>query len=151
MTRAIRLAAMAALSIVVLGAGCKKAEAPPPAAQEPAPPPPPPVSVTGIDLGRAIGPDKRVTAPTTEFGVRDTIYASVSTNGVSTGSTLTAKWTFGDGQLVDSIAAPIAPTGPAVTEFHVMRTSAWPVGKYKVAILLDGEQKTEREFEIKRR
>lgn len=149
MTHGIRLASLAALSILVLGAGCKKAEAPPPpAAQEPAPPPP--VSVTGLDLGKAIGPDKRVTAPTTEFGVRDTIYASVATNGVSTGSTLTAKWTFGDGQLVDSIAAPIAPTGPAVTEFHIMRGSPWPVGKYKVAILLDGDQKSEREFEVKR-
>jgi hypothetical protein len=145
------------LALVVLGGqACKKADqtaarADSAAAAAPAPPPPAPLAVSSVELGKAIGPDKRVTSPTTTFGVRDTIYASVSTTGAASNATLGAHWTFGpSNKLVDSTSVPIMPTGPAVTEFHVMRTSPWPVGKYKVAIYLNGQQTQEKEFEVKR-
>jgi hypothetical protein len=91
-----------------------------------------------------------VIAPMMQFGVRDTIYASVATSGVATSATLTAKWTFQTGQTVDSTSIAIAPTGPANTEFHITKKSAWPVGKYKVAIILNGGVATEKEFEVKK-
>ena len=103
-----------------------------------------------VDLGKAIGADKRVTAAATVFGVRDTIYASVATTGVAASAVLTAKWTFQTGQLVDSTSQSIAPTGPATTEFHIVKQSAWPVGKYKVAVSLDGGLPVEKEFEVKK-
>lgn len=145
----IRLAGVIALSGLVAVSACKGKEPPvPPPVVEPVAPPAP-VAVASIVLGRAIGSDMMVTTPTAEFGVRDTIYASVATTGVAQSATLMAHWTFGDGQLVDSTSVPIAPTGPAVTEFHIIRNSAWPKGRYKVAIALNGAAAGEREFEVK--
>ena len=146
----VRSLAVLALAAVAVGTGCKK-EAPPPApvAVDPAPPPPP-LAVAGVDLGKSVDPSKRIASPTTTFGVRDTIYASVATVGAATSATLAARWTFESGQLVDSTSVTITPTGPAVTEFHIIKPTGWPVGKYKVSILLNGAQATEREFEIKR-
>jgi hypothetical protein len=140
-------------------AGCKKpapepAPAPPAPAAEPAPPPAPPapvpVSVTGVELGRQLGADKRVVQPTSTFAPPDTIYASVATDGSSESATLTARWTFETGQLVSEGSQTIAPTGPAVTEFHIVKPSGWPAGKYKVEIQLDGSPAGTQEFEVKK-
>ena len=139
----------AMIGLAALAGGCKKKEPPPPPVVV-APAPPPPVAVAGIEMGRAIGADKAVTAATTVFGVRDTIFASIGTTGVSQASTLTAKWTLSTGQTVDSSSVAIAPTGPAMTEFHITNKKAWPVGKYRVAIMLDGKPAGEREFEVKK-
>ena len=141
-----RAATVAAVLLAV--SACKK-EAPPP---DPVPPAPAvePVSVTSLDLGKAIGPDKRVVNSMDNFGLRDTIYAAVGTSG-NTAGTLTARWTFeASGQTVDSTTLSITPTGPAVTEFHIMNTSAWPAGKYKVTIMLNGAPAKDKGFEIKR-
>jgi hypothetical protein len=140
------------LATIVAGQACKKNE---PAVRVDttavAAPAPVPLAVQTVELGKGVGPDKRVTTPTTTFGVRDTIHAAVSTTGAAPNATLGAIWTFGPGnKLVDSTTVPIAPSGPAVTEFHIIRTSPWPTGKYKVAILLNGQPTQEKEFEVKR-
>ncbi len=141
---------IALLGLAVVAGGCKKKEPPPapPVVVQPAPPPP--VAVAGIQLGKAIGADKAVTAATSTFGVRDTIYASIGTTGVASAATLSATWTFQTGQTVDTNSVAIAPTGPATTEFHITKKSAWPVGKYKVAIMLNGMPAGEQEFEVKK-
>lgn len=136
--------------------GCKK--------KEPAPPPtaavPPPVTetapaavafqVTTIDLGKAVGADKKITEPATTFGPNDTIYVAVTTEGSAPAATLHAKWTYGDaGQLVKEEDLTIAPTGPATTEFHISKPSGWPAGKYKVEISADGAPAGSKEFEVR--
>lgn len=135
-------ASSAGAALIVLAAGCKKAPPPPPAA-------PPPVAVASVDLGKQLGPDNRVVQPMTTFGKRDTIYASVATTGAATSAVLTAKWTFQTGQTVDSTATTIAPTGPAQTEFHIVKASPWPAGKYTVAIWLNGQAAGTKDFEVK--
>ena len=142
----LRLPAVSFAAVLLATAACKKS--PPPA--EPLPPPPAPVAVSSLDLGKAVGTDKHVTNSESNFGVRDTIYASVGSTGASSGATLTAKWTFQGGQTVYSTSQTIAPTGPATTEFHITKASAWPVGKYKVWIILNGAPAKDKEFEIKR-
>lgn len=137
-----RAAAVAAVLSVV--AACKKAPPPPPPA-----PPQTPIAVASVDLGRQLGPDNRVVQAMTTFGVRDTIYASVATTGVATSAVLTAKWTFQTGQTVDSSSTTIAPTGPAQTEFHIVKASPWPAGKYTVAIWLNGQAAGQKDFEVK--
>lgn len=147
------------LACAALLGACKKKEAPveqtPPVVEStPAPEPTPaavPFSVTSIDLGKAIGSDKKITEPTTTFGKSDTIYASVATDGASdTAKTLKAKWTFGDaGQLVKEEEGSITPTGPAATEFHISKPDGWPVGKYKVEIFVDGTSAGTKDFEVK--
>ena len=44
--------------------------------------------------------------------------------------------------------ASIAPTGPANTEFHIMKRGPWPVGRYKVAISLNGRPAGSGTFEV---
>jgi len=122
---------------------CSKSEPPPPTpAAAPATTLPAPVSVSGIALGTAIGPDKRVTAATEAFGAKDTIYASVETAGTGHAK-LRARWTFVKGDKtakVDETALEFDSAGPAVNEFHISKPSGWPKGDYKVEIFLgDGE------------
>jgi hypothetical protein len=135
-------AALAAMAL--FATGCKK-EAPPPAPAPPAPAPAPapaPLAVAGVDLGKAIDATMKVAAPQTTFGVRDTIYASVRTTGAGSNATIGAKWTFvtsaGKEVAVNESSQTISPTADAVTEFHITKASAWPKGKYHVAITLNG-------------
>ena len=129
------------------------APAPPPvAAPAPAPTPPPaavPVSFSALTLGNAVDAGNKVTAAMATFATTDTIYASVDTNGVAASATLAARWTFGDGQLVDESSQSIAPTGPATTTFHISKPSGWPAGSYKVDISLDGAPVASQGFEVK--
>ena len=151
MIRFQRVAWAAGLGLVVIGVpACKKKEAPAPPAEAAAPAPAPvPFAVQVIEVGKGIGADKRVTAPTATFGRRDTIYASVATEGAAPSKTISAKWTFQDGQVVKEQAESIAPTGPAATEFHLSRPKPWPVGKYKVEIAVDGAAAGSKEFDVK--
>src|ERR1043166_8090805 len=100
------------LLFVVLAA-CGKSE-PPPAQQATAPKPSPPpaapattpsavsaVKVTALELGNQLGANKRVTEQKTSFAPSDTIYVSVPTDGAAQNATLTARWTYQDGQLVN--------------------------------------------------
>jgi hypothetical protein len=140
-----------ALTAITL-AGCKK-ETPPPqnetAAAAPAPAPAA-FSVTVIELGKQVGADKRITSPTTTFGPKDTIHASVASDGAAPKKVIAAKWTYQDGQVVKEAAETIAPTGPAATEFHISKPSGWPVGKYKVEISVDGSPAGSKDFEVKK-
>jgi hypothetical protein len=114
-------------------------------------PAPVPFKVSSIDLGKAIGPDKRITEAATTFGPKDTIYVVVSSEGEAPAVKLTAKWTYGDkGQSVSDEDRSIAPTGSEATEFHVSKPSGWPVGKYKVEILADGVSAGTKDFEVKK-
>lgn len=134
--------------------GCKKStpapaeEASAPAAQSA--PAAAEFKVSDIVLGRGLGADKRVADATTTFKPKDTIYVSVATEGAAPSKTITAKWTYEDGQVVEEGTESIAPTGPAVTEFHIAKPSGWPAGKYKVEIAVDGAPAGSKDFEVKR-
>ena len=114
------------------------------------PPPPatPAVTIANIELGNAVGADNRVTTPGEMFKPTDTIYAAVSTNGAAASSTITARWTFQDGQVVNESSQTIAPTGPAVTTFNIAKPDGWPAGRYKVEVLIDGLSVGQREFDV---
>lgn len=156
----IRYAAIVLGVAVALAACGKKEEAPAPVvapAPAPAPvvvaPPPAPVvesaSFAGLALGNAVDAGQNVTTPMTTFAKTDTIYAAVTTKGAAPNAAIVARWTFGDGQLVDESSQSIVPTGAAVTAFHISKPDGWPVGKYKVAITLDGNPVATQEFEVK--
>src|SRR5215210_6164901 len=55
--------------------------------------------VNGIETGKGLNADKTIKDDAHDFGVRDTVYASVKTEGAGTGK-LTAKWTYQGGQPV---------------------------------------------------
>ena len=154
----ISLAIATALLATVALAGCKKKDdaamttppasepAPAPAPVEPAPAPAP-ATVVSVDLGNAVGADNKVTAAATTFATKDTIHASVATDGAS-GGKLNAKWTYQDGQTVDSQDKDVA-AGPQVSDFSISKPDGWPAGKYKVEVSLDGAVVQSRDFEVK--
>jgi hypothetical protein len=130
-----------------------------PAASEPAAPAMPPagtypgttspatgVTVTTVDLGNAVGADNRVTAPATSFATTDPVHASVATDGA--GGNLTAKWTFQDGQVIDTQDKTV-PAGAQVTDFSISKPGGWPAGHYKLEISDNGMVVQTREFDIK--
>jgi hypothetical protein len=108
-----------------------------------------PVRVADVAVGKGIGSDKRVTNETDTFGTRDTVYASVHTTGTGTGTRVTARWTFQDGQVVDERSETISPTGDAYTEFHISKPSAWPAGKYTLHVLLNGSEVQTKDFTVR--
>ena len=156
-----------ALLVALLGAvalvGCKKKEEPapvtttPPPAMTPAPAPAPmpaTASVTSVDLGNAVGADMKVTAPSTTFAPKDTIYASIGTStsdpAASVPGKLGVKWTHVDSnQTVNDETRDLNLTGMGTTEFHIAKPDGWPKGKYKAEVMLDGAVVQTREFEIK--
>ena len=156
------LTLVAAMTAALALSACGKKEepapapAPTPAPAAPAPatttpppaPAPAPVAVASVDLGTNVGPDQKVTAPTTTFGTKDTIYAAVSTTGTAANAVLNAKWTFQDGQTVNESSQTIAPNGPAVTSFHISKPDGWPAGNYKVEISLDGKSVATKDFTV---
>jgi hypothetical protein len=112
---------------------------------------PPAIQVTGIDLGRAIGPDLRISEAAEAFHPRDTIYVSVVTEGSAPAATVTARWRYRSGEggeLIEETTQAIAPRGREVTEFHIARPDGWPPGRYEVQILLDGRPTGSRAFSV---
>jgi hypothetical protein len=151
------LAIMGAMALALAAASCKKkdAAATDSAALGPLPdtttPVAAPIHVTDVSTGKGLTADKNLVTATSDFGVRDTIYVVVKTDGASTSSKLDAKWTFNNGaQTVKEDTQNIAPTGgEARNEFHISKASAWPKGNYKVEIVLDGTSAGSKDFTIK--
>ena len=154
----LALCLLAASSLV----GCSKEAPPPPPQAAPAPPPAPPAppsppapapaAVKGVDIGKSVGPDKRISAPTETFGVKDTIYASVETTGVGKTSVLKAKWTFtdkkGNAVPVNEEKQTVDLNGPATHEFHVSKKTPWPKGSYNVEIFLNDVSVAKKGFAV---
>ena len=147
-TKRIYLLTAGLLGLAAL-AGCKKKEASTMGADSSAVVTVAPFRVQQIDLGKAIMADKRVANSSDSFARTDTIYASVVTEGTAPSKTLVARWTFQDGQVVKEDTLTISPNGSAATEFHITKPTGWPVGKYKVEILVDGASVGTKDFEVK--
>jgi hypothetical protein len=140
-------------------AACGKEEEPKTApAQAPAPGPasapasaPAGIAVSGVTAGKAIGADKKVTAPTEVFATGDTMYVSVDTTGSGTAK-LDAKWTYRKGDKVAVVkedSMTINATGPATNEFHVSKPDGWPAGDYEVEVMLDGKSAGLKKLTVK--
>ncbi len=146
---AIWLAALGALTGL---AACKKEQ--PTTTQPPIQAPPAPgvpgaaVRVTEVQVGRALGPDKRVETPVESFSAKDVIFASVVTEGTAPAAELTARWTFQDGQVVNETKRAIAPAAKEITEFSIQKADGWPAGQYTVAISLDGKPVESKSFRV---
>jgi hypothetical protein len=143
---------------LLIGVACGRSEAPKTTAAPPMAPPPvaapgpsasAPFRVAAVSLGSAIAADKRVTTPAQTFAATDTIYASVHSEGTAPSVTLTARWSYEDGQLVNESSQTIAPTGTHVTEFHIAKPSGWPAGRYKLEIASNGAPVAAQEFEVR--
>lgn len=153
-SRTVFLTCAVAATFALAACGKKDEAAPAPVvAPAPAPttsPPPAPAgaSFASLTLGKAVDANQNVTERTVDFAPTDTIYAAVATAGAAPSVTIAARWTYGDGQLVDESSQTIAPTGPAVTTFHIAKPDGWPAGKYLVTITIDGQVVADEGFSV---
>lgn len=160
-TRTLLIAVVSVAAI----AGCKKREetvapaaTPPlaPAAPETATPAAPAtVSITAVDLGKAVDANNKVTAPMTTFSPQDAVYASVTTSTSDPAATVPARigarWTFEDGQTVkEEPSVEVQATHGGTTAFSIDKPDGFPAGKYKVEISLDGNVVQSREFAVRK-
>jgi hypothetical protein len=108
------------------------------------------LTVASVMIGKRLGENKLITEPTFQFAPADTIYVSVSTEGMPESAELSAKWLFQTGQVVDSSTQTIKPQGKENTEFHISNPKGWPVGTYNVTIYANGDSVDSKNFAVKK-
>jgi hypothetical protein len=128
MTRA--LIVPLALSVVAILAGCST----------------PPLKVGGIQLGSSLNADNTVGRFTTTFKPTDTIYLSVLTTDMGSG-TITAKWSY-NGRPAGERSKAVSFRIAGATEFHMQSSEGFPPGPYSVEVLLDGKPVGTRTFTV---
>jgi hypothetical protein len=103
--------------------------------------------VTAVQLGRSLNADGTVASHTTTFGRKDTVYLSVVTAGVGSG-TMSVRWTYGN-QVVSQGTRKVSYHDVAATEFHLQSADGFPLGDYAVEAFLDGQSIGKKTFRIK--
>lgn len=101
------------------------------------------LAITDITTGRTLGPDGNLLedARTNMFWTTDTFYVIVETTGSAQNVTLQARWTGPEDAKAEA-SKTISPNGKAITSFEAPPPSdkegRWPVGDYKLEILVNG-------------
>ena len=109
-----------------------------------------PFSVQGVEVGKAIGADKRVTSADDCFLTEGHDLRLGRDRRRRAQQDARGQVDVRRHKVVKTDSQTIAPTGPAATEFHIAKPSGWPVGKYKVDITVDGSSAGTKEFEVKK-
>lgn len=106
----------------------------------------PPLSLSNIQVGRSLNPDRSVASITSLFKPNETIYVAVQTREAGSGA-VGVKWMFGT-QVIDEPAKQVSYDGAASTEFHLQNSGGFPAGDYSVEIFLDGTSVGKRIFKV---
>jgi hypothetical protein len=111
------------------------------------------IRIAAVTIGSQVDAAHAISKEQRQFSPEDkSIYASVATIGTTDNATLNARWSYVDGkdEPFTSTTESIATDGPAITTFKVQNPNAWPKGKYKVVISLNGKQVATENFEVRR-
>src|ERR1044071_9230089 len=106
----------------------------------------PPLHVSTLQLGSMLNGDNTIGKNTTRFKPDDKIYAAVLTDQTGS-STITAHWIY-NGQMVSEEEKKESYKGAGATAFEFKSATAFPVGDYKVEILVDGHPAASRDFRV---
>ncbi|HUU35831.1 MAG TPA: hypothetical protein VMW48_17315 [Vicinamibacterales bacterium] len=121
-----RLAALAACVVLV---GCSQ-----------------PITVGTIQLGRSLNVDSSVASLTSTFKPNETVYVAILNPERGEG-TIGVKWYYGM-QLLSEREKQVKFKGAGATEFHLQSAAGFPVGDYRVEVLLDGQPAGSRNFNV---
>ena len=124
-----QIAALTIIFLIVALGGCSKA-----------------LHVATLQLGSRLNGDNTVATHTTRFKPDDRIYAAVLTDATGS-STIAARWTY-NGQMVSEEERRVTYKGAGATAFEFKSGSGFPVGAYKVEILVDGQSVESRDFRV---
>lgn len=116
------------------------------------PPDNPLVQIRDVQIGKSIDAKKTIPDQSATFGAHDTIYVVAITYGVPNApvAKVGTKWTFNEKTVVKELNKTISPSsGTVATVFHIDNHSGWPLGRYKVEVMLNGFQAGYEDFEIR--
>lgn len=141
-------------ALVVLLSACHPSSAPPkPAAAAPptAIAPLPTTRITRVMLGTHVDAEHRVESPTLQFSPSDTLFVSAELTAQPQGThTIGVRWFYTDSkQLILEEQQSLVIGATTYTHFQLSKPDGWPVGQYKVELLLDGKLEQTRLFEVK--
>jgi hypothetical protein len=107
--------------------------------------------VTNVMIGKHIGEGDRITEPAFQFAPTDTVYLSIGTQGTRPEATLSSKWFFQDGKMIDSASRTIQPKGPEQAELHAAPAAkGWAPGNYLVKIFVDRDSVETKTFAVRK-
>lgn len=109
-------------------------------------PPSKPRHMKAIELGTAVDPEGKITAPTRKFSPQSKVYASITTEGGGP-ATFHVRW-YGNSQLLTEQSKSVDPEGPAYVAFEFTPPNGWPPGKSGVVFWMNDEEKHTAEFEV---
>ena len=107
------------------------------------------LTVTGLQLGRAVNADGTVAGHTTTFQPSDTVHLSVLTSGLGS-STISVRWVYRD-RVLDEPKKQVSYKDVAATAFTLRSGGTFPQGDYAVEVFLDGKAVGTREFRVEER
>lgn len=107
-----------------------------------------PLRVTSIQLGRSLNADHTVSTFTTQFAPDDTVYLSVLTTGVGSG-TISVRWTYA-GRVIDEPKKDVSYRIDAATEFRLQSPAGFPPGDYGAEVFLNGQSAGTRTFTVQK-
>jgi hypothetical protein len=108
-----------------------------------------PLRVSSIQLGRSVNADHTVSSFTTTFTPDETVYLSVLTTGVGTG-TIAVRWTYA-GRVIDEPKKEVSYRIDGATEFRLQSAAGFPPGEYTAEVLLNGQSAGTRTFSVQKR
>jgi hypothetical protein len=106
----------------------------------------PPLRVSTLQLGTQLNGDNTVGTHTTRFKPDDHIYAAVLTEATGS-STIGVRW-FYNGQMVGEEERSVSYKGAGATAFEFKSATGFPIGDYKVDVLVDGKSAASRDFRV---
>lgn len=106
----------------------------------------PPLHVGTLQLGSKLNGDNTIATHTTRFKPDDHIYAAVLTDATGS-SAIHVQW-FYNGQRVSEEERKVSYKGAGATAFEFKSASGFPVGVYKVEVLVDGNPAAWRDFRV---
>ena len=106
----------------------------------------PPLRVTTIQLGRAVNEDHTVSSFTTTFTPDQSVYLSVLTTGVGSG-TISVRWKYGSA-VINEPKRDVNYRIDAVTDFKLQSGGGFPTGDYSAEVFLNGQSAGTRTFSV---
>jgi hypothetical protein len=127
--------------------------APVPLPKDPPPPEPAPkpadVSVTGFEIGGAVGPDGHVTEPKTVFAATDSVRLSVLADGAPRLVRLSVEWYGPDGQRISEDVQDVTLNGAMAVPFTLSNAKGLALGAYRAEIRIESWLSSTADFEVR--
>jgi len=137
---------LATLSAFVM-AGCKK-NTPPPIPEKDTMDLP--AQVLAVHTILTHSNDSTIDAPdtTTDFDIRDTIHGLIETEHALNGTSLVGRWYYvKTGEKIAENSATLA-AGENLSHFDMTNGHPWPLGQYKLLVIVDSVVKDSAEFTV---